>query len=76
MTRQVQFHVETHEASTDFMDFLTTTAGKNALAGEIVLKHRTIAEQRAREVGGKLVTDRQPEFNIGKGMDLDGIGGG
>lgn len=47
---------------------------KDALAKEIINKHRVFADQRAAEVGGRLRLDHQPEWYIRRGSDL--INGG
>lgn len=62
----VQVPIEHGEA----LDKIISTGGKNALAAEIVEKHRVKAEQEVRAVGGKLRTDRAPEFYIRRGADL------
>jgi hypothetical protein len=69
-----QIDVEVAIEEGEALDALISTGGKNVLATEIVEKHRVKAEEEVRRVGGRLRTDRAPEFYIRRGSDL--INGG
>ena len=62
--------VELHEPIGDVLDTLTTTYAKNALSTEIVEKSRQSADMMARSVGGRVVTDRAPEWHIARKASL------
>jgi hypothetical protein len=62
--------VEVAVPSASLADNLYTTELKDELSAQLVEKCRVEAEQRAREVGGRVRTDRAPEFYIRTGGDL------
>jgi hypothetical protein len=68
--KDVQIDVELHEPIGHLLDEITTTQAKNALSAEIVEKSRTVADQTAREVGGRVRTDRLPEWNTARKASL------
>lgn len=72
--KTAQIDVEVAIEQGELMDVLTSTSEKNKVATDIVEKHRVKAEQEARAVGGRLVTDTLPQWYIRRGSDL--INGG
>lgn len=49
---------------------MTTTEAKEAMAQELVEASRVGAEERCREVGGRLRTDSKPEWHIRRGSHI------
>lgn len=62
--------VEVAIPSAGLADNLFTTELKDELATEVVEKCRVKADEVARGVGGRVRTDRAPEFYIRTGGDL------
>lgn len=54
----------------ELIDEVRTTADKNAIAADLVERSRQHAEEVAGRVGGKLRTDRQPEWYIRRGSHV------
>jgi hypothetical protein len=54
----------------ELMDDLHSTAKKDALSAALVEKARVKAEEEVRLVGGRLRTDRAPEFYIRRGSHI------
>lgn len=54
----------------EMLDSIGSTADKNALAAALVERVRGKAEEEARRVGGRVVTDTPPEFYIRRGSHV------
>lgn len=68
--KDVQIDVELAIPQGEIVDAVSSTFGKNVLAKDIIDRVRQRADDEAHRVGGRLHTDRIPEFYIRRGSDV------
>jgi hypothetical protein len=68
--KEAKIDVEVAINEAGLVENLYTTERKEELSAELVEKCRVKAEAEVRLVGGRLRTDRMPEFYIRRGSDL------